>query len=81
MIKFALALAALCLTVPALAQSEKAYSYGPIASDSYAYKARKQRVIVVRPADPYQYWKAGDLWPQTRGLLDRNAPGCPYRSC
>jgi hypothetical protein len=57
------------------------YSYGPIASDPYTHKAPKQRVIVVQPADPYRYWKAGDLWPRTRGLLGRNAPGCPYRSC
>jgi hypothetical protein len=32
-------------------------------------------------ADPDGYWKAGDLWPRSRGLLDRNAPGCPYHSC
>ena len=78
--EFALALAALVLTTPAIAQSDIAYSYGPVP---YAYEAPDRRMIVIRrqQPDPYRYWKAGDLWPRTRGLLDRNAPGCPYQSC
>jgi len=81
--QFALALAALVLTTPALAQSDIAYTYGPIAFGPYANEAPDQQMIVIRRQhpDPYRYWKAGDLWPRTRGLLDRNAPGCPYRSC
>ncbi len=81
MSKFALVLATLAVSAPALAQSANAYINDPPAYRSYAYHGPTQQVVVIRHRHHDRYWKPGDLWPRSRGLLDRNAPGCPYRSC
>jgi hypothetical protein len=70
----------------ALASPATAWSYGGARGRSsvggpYAYEVPSEQVTIIRHRHRHRYWKPGDLWPRSRGLLDRNAPGCPYEAC
>jgi hypothetical protein len=74
----------LALGLFVLADHSFAASYlsrdGVAPAQSYA-QVSTDRSTILRGRRHHRYWKPGDLWPRSRGLMDRNAPGCPYESC